>query len=72
MITRLIILFKIGRKLAQSEVLDIFSKFHEVPTFIKILFYFLSFSFKKKTKLIIILKRKKDYQVHYNQWEQLL
>jgi len=51
MITRLIILFKIGRKLAQSKILDIFSKFHEVPTFIKILFYFLSFSFKKNDEI---------------------
>ena len=51
MIGRLIILFKIGRKLAQSEILDIFSKFHEVPTSIKIFFYFLSFSFKKKDKI---------------------
>ena len=30
MIRRLIILFKIGRKLAQSEVLNILSKFHQV------------------------------------------
>ena len=51
MIKRLIILFKIGRKLAQSEILNIFSKFHEVPVFIKILFYFLSFSFKKKNEI---------------------
>ena len=51
MIRRLIILFKIGRKLAQSEVLNIFSKFHQVPTSIKILFYFLSFSFKKKDEI---------------------
>ncbi len=51
MIGRLIILFKIGRKLAQSEILDIFSKFHKVPTSIKIFFYFLSFSFKKKDEI---------------------
>jgi len=51
MIKRLIILFKIGRKLAQSEILYIFSKFHEVPTSIKILFYFLSFSLKKKDEI---------------------
>ena len=48
MIRRLITLFKIGRKLAQSEILDIFSKFHKVPILIKVLFYLLSFSFKKK------------------------
>jgi len=51
MIKRLIILFKIGRKLAQSEILYIFSKFHEVPTSIKILFYFLSFSLKNKNEI---------------------
>ena len=51
MIKRLFILFRIGRKLAQSEILDIFSKFHTVPKTIKILFYFLSFSFTKKTEV---------------------
>ncbi len=59
MITRLIILFKIGRKLAQSEILEIFSKFHAVPTFIKILFYFLSFSFKKKSEINYNVEEKK-------------
>ena len=51
MIKRLIILFKIGRKLAQSEILDIFSKFHKIPKSIKILFYFLSFSIKKRNEV---------------------
>ena len=51
MIRRLITLFKIGRKLAQSQILDIFSKFHQVPVSIKILFYFLSFSLKKKDEI---------------------
>ena len=51
MIKRLITLFKIGRKLAQSEILDIFSKFHKVPTSIKIIFYLLSFSIKKKDEV---------------------
>ena len=48
MIKRVVILLKIGRKLAQSEILNIFSKFHKIPILIKVLFYFLSFSFKKK------------------------
>ena len=48
MIKRVFVLLKIGRKLAQSEILDIFSKFHKIPILIKVLFYFLSFSFKKK------------------------
>ena len=51
MIRRLITLFKMGRKLAQSQILDIFSKFHQVPVSIKILFYFLSFSLKKKDEI---------------------
>ena len=48
MIKRVVILLKIGRKLAQSEILDIFSKFHKIPILIKVLFYFLSCSCKKK------------------------
>ena len=48
MIKRFVILFKIGRKLAQSGILDIFSKFHEVPKSIRLLFYLLSFSLKKR------------------------
>ena len=48
MIKRLVILFKIGRKLGQSGILDIFSKFHEVPKSIRLLFYLLSFSLKKR------------------------
>ena len=48
MIKRFVIIFKIGRKLAQSGILDIFSNFHEVPKSIRILFYLLSFSLKKR------------------------
>ena len=48
MIKKLFILFKIGRKLAQSNVLNIFSKFHKPPTIIIIFFYIFSFSFNKK------------------------
>ena len=51
MIKRVVILLKIGRKLAQSEILNIFSKFHKIPILIKVLFYFLSFSFKKKNEV---------------------
>ena len=38
MIKRLIILFKIGRKLALSDALDIVSKVYKVPIIIKIFF----------------------------------
>ena len=51
MIKRFVIIFKIGRKLAQSGILDIFSKFHEVPKSIRLLFYLLSFSLKKRDEI---------------------
>ena len=50
MIKKLIILFKIGRKVAKSDILNIVSKFQEPPLAIKILFKILSFSFSKKKK----------------------
>ena len=48
MITKLITLFKLGRKVAKSDILNIVSKFHEPPFAIKILFKVLSFSFSSK------------------------
>ena len=42
MIKKLIILFKLGRKVAKSDILDIISKFHEPPLAIKVLFKILS------------------------------
>ena len=48
MIKKLITLFKLGRKVAKSDILDITSKFQEPPLFIKILFKILSFSFSSK------------------------
>ena len=51
MIKKLITLFKLGRKVAKSDVLNIVSKFHEPPLSIKILFKILSFSFSKKKKI---------------------
>jgi len=45
MIKKIFILFKLGRKLARSDALNIISKFNKPPTTIKILFNFLSFSF---------------------------
>ncbi len=48
MIKKLITLFKLGRKVAKSDVLDIVSKFQEPPLSIKILFKILSFSFSSK------------------------
>ncbi len=48
MIKKLYILFKLGRKLAKSDALSIFTKFHNPPIGVKILFYLLSLSFSKK------------------------
>ena len=45
MIKRIFTLFKLGRKLARSDILSIVSKFQEPPLTIKILFQILSFSF---------------------------
>ena len=52
MIKKIIILFKLGRKVAKSDILNIISKFQEPPWMIKILFKILSFSFFKK-KIVV-------------------
>ncbi len=51
MIKRLIILFKLGRKVAKSDILSIVTKFQEPPFAIKILFKILSFSFSQKKEI---------------------
>ena len=48
MIKKIITLFKIGRKVAKSDILSIASKFQKPPLAITILFQLLSFSFSKK------------------------
>ncbi len=48
MIKKFITLFKLGRKVAKSDILDITSKFQEPPLSIKILFKILSFSISSK------------------------
>ena len=48
MIKKLITLFKLGRKVAKSDILEITSKFQEPPLAVKILFKILSFSFSTK------------------------
>ncbi len=48
MIKKLIILFKLGRKVAKSDILNIITKFKEPPLTIKLIFKILSFSFLKK------------------------
>ena len=51
MIKKLIILFKIGRKVAKSDILSIVSKFKRPPLAIKILFKILSLSFSPKKSI---------------------
>jgi Predicted unusual protein kinase len=48
MIKKLITLFKLGRKVAKSDILNIASKFKKPPLAVTILFQLLSFSFLKK------------------------
>ncbi len=53
MLKKIFTLFKLGRKVAKSDILNITSKFHETPLAVKILFKILSFSLisKKQTEL---------------------
>ena len=51
MIKKLFTLFKLGRKLAKSDVLNIISKFKKPPFAIKVLFNILSFSFSNSQKI---------------------
>ena len=53
MIKKLFTLYKLGRKLAKSDVLNIVSKFKKPPLAIKILFQILSFSFSNSKKNIL-------------------
>ena len=48
MIKKLITIFKLGRKVAKSDILNIASKFKKPPLTVTILFQLLSFSFLKK------------------------
>ena len=53
MLKKLITLFKLGRKVAKSDILNITSKFQKPPFAIKILFKILSFSFSSKEQSMI-------------------
>ena len=50
MIKKFITLFKLGRKIASSDILEIISKFQKPPLAITLLFKFLSISFSPKKK----------------------
>ena len=53
MIKKIITLFKLGRKIAQSDIIEIISKFQKPPLAITLLFKFLSISFTPKRKGLI-------------------
>ncbi len=61
MIKKLIILFKIARKLAQSDALNIISKIHKPPLVIKIFFKLFSFSFSKKDPINFNVKEEERF-----------
>ncbi len=50
MINKILTLFKIARKLAQSDAIKIISKIHEPPKIINFFFYLISFSFSDQKK----------------------
>ena len=54
MIKKIITLFKLGRKIAKSDILNIVSKFQEPPLIIKILFKILSFSIVSQKKVEVV------------------
>ena len=51
MIKKIIILFKLARKIAKSDILNIVTKFQEPPLPIKLFFKILSISFFTKNKI---------------------
>ena len=51
MLKKIFILFRIGRRLAISDAVDIISKIHQPPLIIKLLLKIFSFSFSKKNDL---------------------
>ena len=61
MIKKLIILLKLGRKVAKSDLLSIISKFKKPPLVIKIIFNILSFS----------LSKQKDININKDEGERL-
>ena len=70
MIKKIVTLFKIGRKLALSDALNIISKVYQVPISIKFFFSVLGLFGKKK--LNQILMKRKDFVDQWNRWVLLL
>ena len=50
MINKIIILFKIARKIGSSNIIEIVDRSHKVPFFIKLFFNLVSLSFSKNQK----------------------
>ena len=50
MINKIIILFKIARKIGTSDIIEIIDRTHRVPFIIKLFFSLISLSFGKKQK----------------------
>jgi len=51
MITKILTLFKIARRIAQSDIINVVSKFHKIPKIVRFFCYILSFSFSSSNKL---------------------
>ena len=51
MITKILTLFKIARRIAQSDIINIVSKSYEIPKTVRFFCYILSFSFSNSNKL---------------------
>ena len=66
MIKKLITLFKLGRKVAKSDILNITSNIQEPPLTIKIFFKVLSFSFSQKKEIDITKNEGERLSHSYN------
>ena len=72
MFKRLIILFKLGRKLAKSDALNVISKFNKPPLVVRLLFQLLSFSFSKRNEISGKSSESEKLSVSLGRWVQLL
>ena len=72
MIRKLITLFKLGRKVAKSDILKITSTFQEPPLIIKVLFKIFSFSFSEKKRTNLNQDLGERLSSSLDQWEQRL
>ena len=71
MIKKLITLFKLGRKVAKSDILNVTSKFKEPLLAIRAIFKILSFSFFEKKQVEINKDEGERLSSSLESWEQL-